>query len=84
VNIKYISIGLVLMAGLAITPMAFGADGQASTQPATAPASIDTSRPASDDGLLEVGSKIASSKPAPADKPGATDKGGEDGDHSDA
>jgi hypothetical protein len=34
--------------------------------------------------LLEVGSKIASSKPAPADKPGATDKGGEDGDHSDA
>jgi len=74
VNIKTVSIGLVLMAGLAIATLASGADGQASTQPSTAPAGTATSRPASDEGLLEVGSKIASSKPKPADKP-ADEKG---------
>jgi hypothetical protein len=57
-----------------MNPLAFGADDQASTPPAVASAGGATSQPANGEGLLEVGSQIASSKPAPADKP-ADEKG---------
>ena len=73
-NKKVVFGGLAVAVGFAIIQMSYGANNQASTQPATAPAGAATSRPASDEGLLEVGSKIASSKPPPADKP-ADEKG---------
>ena len=68
-NKRTVSVGLVLVVGMSITPLTFGADDQSPKQSANASTGGATSKPADDEGLLEVGSKIASSKPQPADKP---------------